>query len=565
MTEVSAFGGSADSLAVDGEAAAWRARPLVSNAIRLAVFVVPVASAVLVVRVCRDVLPAPHGLAGWVVWLFATTTIALVTVRVIDRFMRRALPIAAWFKLSLIFPDETPSRMKLAMRSGTARELERNLAAGQSLGRTADEAAANLLMVLKRLNGHDRLTRGHSERVRAYSDLIAEELKLSTADRDRLNWAALAHDVGKVFVPSRILNKDGRPSDEEWQVLRGHPGAAAHLVAPLRPWLGDWVDAATQHHERYDGRGYPAGLVGTESHISGRIVAVADAFDTMTSVRSYKTPLPLADARAELVRSAGSQFDPEVVRAFLAIGTRRLGIVAGPLAWLASLPAAGGSTAVVTVGGAATGVATSIAAGAAAVIASVSIAMPVDLPDTEQPGTERVVDEPTATLPPVSVPTTTEPPSTEAPPPTDLPATTTVMPTSSDAPTTTLAPSTTTTLAPSTTTTTLAPTTTTTTVPPASGWAMNDLSSGPADDDQHVDVLDNDSPPAGFDYWTLTVLSQPANGSVTVKLPPGNPANADVEYEPDPGFVGTDTFTYQICDLAADCATATVTMTITAS
>ena len=126
--------------------------------------------------------------------------------------------------------------------------------------------------------------------------MLGEQMGLSRGDLDRLNWAALLHDIGKLEVPEKLLNKPGRPTPDEWDVLRTHPGAAAAYVEPLRGWLGDWVDAATQHHERYDGTGYPEGLSGKHISLAGRIVSIADAYDVMTAARSYKKPLPAAQA-----------------------------------------------------------------------------------------------------------------------------------------------------------------------------------------------------------------------------------------------------------------------------
>jgi len=168
--------------------------------------------------------------------------------------------------------------------------------------------------------------------------LIATELGINESDRAKLHWAALLHDVGKMSVSPAILNKQGSPTDEEWQELRRHPGAASVYLQPLRPWLGSWLDAATQHHEHWDGAGYPRGLAGNEISVAGRIVAVADAYDVMTSIRSYKTASTPDEARAELARCAGTQFDPRVVRAFLSVSTRNLTDVAGPLSWLTHWP-----------------------------------------------------------------------------------------------------------------------------------------------------------------------------------------------------------------------------------
>ena len=146
---------------------------------------------------------------------------------------------------------------------------------------------------------------------RAYSRMIGEELNLVPDDLDRLQWAGLLHDVGKLFVPGEILNKPGALTDEEFEIIKQHPGWGAQLCEPLRGWLGDWVDAVGQHHERWDGRGYPSGIAGEEISLAARIVAVADVYDVITSVRSYKPAEGAVDGRAELARCAGTQFDPK--------------------------------------------------------------------------------------------------------------------------------------------------------------------------------------------------------------------------------------------------------------
>ena len=139
-------------------------------------------------------------------------------------------------------------------------------------------------------------------------------------------------------MPTEILTKPGRPTDPEWEVLRRHPEYGDALVAPLRGWLTDWADAVAQHHERWDGQGYPRGLAGEEISLAARIVAVADAFDVITSVRSYKPGFASPAAREEIAACAGSQFDPRVVRAFLNVSLGRLRLVMGPLSWLAHAP-----------------------------------------------------------------------------------------------------------------------------------------------------------------------------------------------------------------------------------
>jgi hypothetical protein len=188
------------------------------------------------------------------------------------------------------------------------------------------------------LNAHDRRTRGHSERVRAYTDLVAEELHLSPEDADRLRWAAFLHDIGKLSVPAKVLNKAGKLDDREWHLLQRHPEYGEELAARLHAWLGDWMHGIGQHHERFDGTGYPDGLAADQISFAGRIVAVTDAFETMTAVRSYHRPKSPTAAREELHACAGTHFDPIVVRAFTNISIRRLRWTAGLAALLAQIP-----------------------------------------------------------------------------------------------------------------------------------------------------------------------------------------------------------------------------------
>ena len=114
-----------------------------------------------------------------------------------DRAVRRLLPVAALFRLSLVFPDRAPSRFKAAIRSGTVRQLQRQMASGDHGRATPQEAAEQLIGLASSLNGHDRMTRGHTERVRAYSAMIGEEMGLGSRDLELLNWSGLVHDIGK--------------------------------------------------------------------------------------------------------------------------------------------------------------------------------------------------------------------------------------------------------------------------------------------------------------------------------------------------------------------------------
>jgi hypothetical protein len=275
----------------------------------------------------------PWNDAGWLRVLLLLA-IGVGVALVVERVSRRFLPLAALLQLCLVFPDRRPSRLLLVLRAGSVRSAERLLAAPGSDPEAAD-AAAHVLQLVAALNRHDRITRGHCERVRAYADLIARELDLSLEDTDRLRWVALLHDVGKLRVSAAILNKRGPLSDDEWDAIREHPTDGGALIRPMAAWLGDWHMAVAQHHERFDGRGYPNQLSGSEICLGARIIAVIDAFDVMTASRSYKRPISTKDARAELRRCAGAQFDPAVVDAFLSVSASKLPWLAGVTATLA--------------------------------------------------------------------------------------------------------------------------------------------------------------------------------------------------------------------------------------
>ena len=318
----------------------WRGRPALSLIVRAAVFLVPITLSIVSATIAAHVLPRPHGI-GWLVgWWAAVLAVPTFVLLATDRIARRALPLAVLLKMTMVFPDQAPRRLAVARKAGNTRDLARRVEEARTLG-AVDEpvvAAEKILALAAALNAHDRLTRGHAERVRAFTDLIADELHLPTADRDRLRWSALLHDVGKIAVHPEILNKADKLDDKEWAIIKNHPLEGAKLTAPLAGWLGIWANTIAEHHEKFDGTGYPYGLSGSEISLGGRIVAVADSYDVMTAVRSYKRPMSAQAARAELAACAGSQFDPQVVRAFLDVSIGRLRPVAGPLAWLGSLP-----------------------------------------------------------------------------------------------------------------------------------------------------------------------------------------------------------------------------------
>ena len=321
----------------------WHGRPVLSALLSGAIIVIPITLSIVAATITAHLLPRPHttvSLAGWWIAVLVVPTVVLIAT---DRLARRALPLVVLLKMTMVFPDRAPKRLAVVRKSGSTRNLARRVEEARTHG-IEDEpvvAAEKILALAGALNAHDRHTRGHGERVRVLTDLIAEELELSTDDRDRLRWSALLHDIGKLAVHPLTLNKPGKLDHYEWEIVKNHPLEGARLTAPLAGWLGKWANTIAELHEKYDGTGYPYGLKGEEISLGGRIVAVADCYDTMTTVRSYKTAMSPKAARVELAACAGSQFDPRIVRAFLDISIPRLRPVTGPLAWLGSLPFVG--------------------------------------------------------------------------------------------------------------------------------------------------------------------------------------------------------------------------------
>ncbi|GHH89523.1 metal-dependent phosphohydrolase [Streptomyces capitiformicae] len=173
---------------------------------------------------------------------------------------------------------------------------------------------ATIRALVQAVDIKDGYTRGHSERVGQASMMIARELGMDDERTEVLRFAGILHDVGKLGVPTRLLRKDGPLTPEERRVIELHPEYGHEMVRGIS-FLGEARAAVLHHHERLDGSGYPCGLVGSQIPEFARVVAVADAFDAMTSTRSYRRARPVAAALAELERCAGAQFDPVMVGA----------------------------------------------------------------------------------------------------------------------------------------------------------------------------------------------------------------------------------------------------------
>jgi putative nucleotidyltransferase with HDIG domain len=434
----------------------WARRRGAAIALRTTILVGPLLGSVVAMAALSRVLPDPGShtrvvmrLAWWAVVLAGS----LAAMWLVDRATRRLAPLAALLDLAVLFPGRAPTRLKVARRVGDVRQLEnvKQQARAIDTNRRASDsiavAAEQILALVGALRAHDRHTRGHSERVRVYTDLIAAELRLPAAAVDRLRWAALLHDIGKLRVPATTLNKPAKLSSSEWELIRRHPDEGAELAGALLPWLGEWGSAIAEHHERFDGTGYPRGVSGRGISLAGRIVAVADSFEVMTAARAYKRAMTRPAALAELVRCSGKQFDPDIVRALLEVSAPRLRWAMGPMSWLVGVPllgtapsltgagvavqAAAGMTTVAVAGvtgftgaAAASVVATPVATAqptASAAAADASDPRDVMPTSTVSAATPRsfalAASTPTPTPTPVAVPTITARPAIAKPPP----------------------------------------------------------------------------------------------------------------------------------------------------
>jgi len=153
---------------------------------------------------------------------------------------------------------------------------------------------------------------GHSERVAMLSLLLASSMGLSASEQTRIHIGAHLHDIGKIGIPDVILNKKGKLTADEFGIICQHPAIGDNIVGKLK-LFHSVADIVRHHHERFDGKGYPDGLQGQEISLGARIVAVADAFDAMTSTRAYRTAFTLSQAIEETKRCQGTQFDPNIV------------------------------------------------------------------------------------------------------------------------------------------------------------------------------------------------------------------------------------------------------------
>lgn len=181
-------------------------------------------------------------------------------------------------------------------------------------------ASAPEAVVLQNLVAlYDPGTGAHAQRLMQLASATGRQLSISEKEIQRLGLAALLHDIGKVGVPKVILEKPGPLNEEEWRIMRLHPEIGQDILLSVGGRFASLAPIVLAHHERWDGCGYPNGLAGEAIPLLARILAVVDSYDAMVSRRAYCAPLSIQEARMELQRCAGSQYDPRVVAAFLAV------------------------------------------------------------------------------------------------------------------------------------------------------------------------------------------------------------------------------------------------------
>jgi putative two-component system response regulator len=203
----------------------------------------------------------------------------------------------------------TRDELVTAVRSRLSRSRQLHMAQLQQSYETSLTVLANAIEV------RDQYTRGHVERVTAYSMVLAEQLGWQENQMEQLRFGAILHDIGKVHISEEILRKKEPLNNEEWAEIKKHPSTGAEMIKDI-PYLIPAVPVVRFHHERWDGKGYPHGLRREEIPMVARIVSVADGFDAMTTSRPYHPALSSEEAYHEIMEKSGTQFDPAVVAAF---------------------------------------------------------------------------------------------------------------------------------------------------------------------------------------------------------------------------------------------------------
>ncbi|MFH1453005.1 MAG: HD domain-containing phosphohydrolase [Armatimonadota bacterium] len=173
-----------------------------------------------------------------------------------------------------------------------------------------------IFALINTLEAKDKYTLGHSQRVKKYAEIIARGLDLAPERISLIKMAALLHDIGKIGIPDSVLNKPDKLTDEEWDKIKYHPVKGTQILDPIE-YLRGAKKFIFNHHERIDGKGYPAGLKGDEIPLEAQIISIADTFDAITTGRRYRKAISFEEAVDEIIRNRGTQFSDEIVESFL--------------------------------------------------------------------------------------------------------------------------------------------------------------------------------------------------------------------------------------------------------
>jgi response regulator RpfG family c-di-GMP phosphodiesterase len=237
------------------------------------------------------------------------------------RFINKTWSVADIFETVTDLAEDVRARLEREALEARCRDLEARVSTLQadldSLALKHHELVLEVLLTA--LDFRETDARNHSRRAAAYARLLARQLGVSEAELHILEQGVLLHDLGKIGISDRILLKAGELSDTEWDSMRWHP-AVGHGLLSRFTGLSEARTIVLQHHERWDGHGYPAGLSGEQIHRLTRICSLADSLDAMTTDRPYRKALPFDRAWEEIVRCRGSQFDPGVVDSFTGVG-----------------------------------------------------------------------------------------------------------------------------------------------------------------------------------------------------------------------------------------------------
>ena len=198
------------------------------------------------------------------------------------------------------------------LQKNLKKEVEKQTDVAEKRRQSVERVSMQMVKALANtIDAKDSYTNGHSTRVAEYSVMLAKRMGYEGEELERLEYAALLHDIGKIGVPKEIINKPSKLTDEEYEIIKTHPGIGGNILNEITE-IPDIAIGARWHHERFDGRGYPDGLKEYEIPEIARIIGVADAYDAMTSKRSYRDVLAQEIVRGEIEKGKASQFDPQI-------------------------------------------------------------------------------------------------------------------------------------------------------------------------------------------------------------------------------------------------------------